>query len=490
MNSVNENGSRDLHKSKVILRSPKTSFEPQQTQMVRHRNPKARAKAADAGSPKTKASDTGADKYACDDETIARARQLADHAGAESATVGGWSQSAGRETKAQIGFSLNASREEAGGVHRVCEVSMLRTPQCGRGVPANHFLPASAPLSAFFVVGALEQTLRRLIGERDAYARKLVQFAQHETTFHQIARADADAPYFLVDEENCIDFYVVKKGKDRYLVTRTETFNGVPTPFLTLWATRATGTDDIMKSPTQFHFADPVRKLWWEFCDGVWKATALKTTVTLIGAEETPDADAIHARFQNEDWECPPIENSPWPFDSALRFEKNTTPGSLAWKIVDSHGGELMQVPDDDGSDSALVYMLGEKTLRCTVSDLSTGILNDFADFEHGLVDSEDYEEKEKSSSGEDSEDENDGQTCLRCAKKPAATGAWCTPCYQVILAETKAASKAAKKRAKKNKAAAAKKKKRKAAKTPTGGKDKKKTKFAATPPEGEEDVA
>ena len=96
----------------------------------------SRAKSADAGSPKTKASGTGADKYACDDETIARARELADHVGAESATVGGWSQSAGRETKAQIGFSLNASREEAGGVHRVCEVSMLRTPQSGRGAPA------------------------------------------------------------------------------------------------------------------------------------------------------------------------------------------------------------------------------------------------------------------------------------------------------------------------------------------------------------------
>jgi hypothetical protein len=450
-----------------------------------------KTKSADAGSPKTKASDTGADKYACDDETIARARELADHAGAESATVGGWLQSKAKDTKAQIGFSLNASREEPGGGQRVCELSMLRTPQCGRGVPANVFLPTSAPLSAFYVVGAVEQAMRRIIGERDAYARKLVEVTQFETTFHQIARADADAPYFLVEDENCIDFYVVEKG-NRYLVTRTETFNGVPTPFLTLWATRATGTDDIMKSPTQFHFADPVRKLWWEFCDGVWKATALKTTVTLIGAEETPDADAIHARFQNEDWECPPIENSPWPFDSALRFEKNTTLGSLAWKIVDSHGGELMQVPDDDGSDSALVYMLGEKTLRCTVSDLSTGILNDFADFEHGLVDSEDYEEKEKSSSGEDSEDENDGQSCVRC-EKDTTTGAWCTACYQIVLEETKKANKAAKKRAKmvarKIKAAAA-KKKRKAATTPTGGKSKKKTRPAATSPEGEGEVA
>jgi hypothetical protein len=347
----------------------------------------SRAKSADAGSPKTKASGTGADKFACDDETIARARELADYANAESATVGGWSQSAGKETNAQIGFSLNASREEAGGVQRVCEVSLLRTPQCGRGAPAYLFLPTSAPLSAFYAIGAIEQVMRRIIAERDAYARKLVQYAQHETTFHQIARADADASYFLVEDENCIDFYVVKTGNDRFLVTRTETFNGVPTPFLTLWASRASGTDDIMKSPHEFHFADPVRKLWWEFRDGAWKATALKTTVTLIGAdaEETPDADAIHARFQNEDWECPPIENSPWPFDSGLRFEKNTTPGSLAWEIVDSHGGVLMQVPDDDGGE--LVYTLGTKTIRCTVSDLSTGILNDFTDFEHRLVD-------------------------------------------------------------------------------------------------------
>ena len=455
--------------------------------MTRTRTPKT--KSADAGSPKTKASDTGADKYACDDETIARARELADHAGAESATVGGWSQSAGKETKAQIGFSLNASREEAGGVHRVCEVSMLRPPQCGRGAPANLFLPTSAPPSAFYAIGAIEQAMRRLVTERDAYARKLVQLTQFETTFHQIARVDADAPYFLVEDENCIDFYVVKKG-DRYLVTRTETFNGVPTPFLTLWATRATGTDDIMKSPHEFHFADPVRKLWWEYRDGAWRAIALKTTVTLIGAEETPDADAIHARFQNEDWECPPIENIPWPFDSGLRFEKNTTLGSLAWKIVDSHGGELMQVPDDDGSGSALVYMLGEKTLRCTVSDLSTGILNDFADFEHGLVDTEDYEEKEKSSSGEDSEEAaSDDQSCARC-DKPTTTGALCTACYQVILAETKKANKAAKKRAKKNKAAAARKKKRKTDTTPTGGKSKKRTRPAATSPEGEGEVA
>ena len=147
-------------------------------------------------------------------------------------------------------------------MHRVCEVSMLRTPQSGRGAPANLYLPTSAPLSAFYSIGAIEQVMRRLVTERDAIAKKLVQLAQFETTFHQIARVDADAPYFLVEDENCIDFYVVKKG-DRYLVTRTETFNGVPTPFLTLWATRATGTDDIMKSPTQFHFADPVRKLWW-----------------------------------------------------------------------------------------------------------------------------------------------------------------------------------------------------------------------------------
>jgi len=443
----------------------------------------SRAKSADAGSPKTKASGTGADKFACDDETIARARELADYANAESATVGGWSQSAGKETNAQIGFSLNASREEAGGVQRVCEVSMLRTPQSGRGAPANLYLPTSAPLSAFYSIGAIEQVMRRLVTERDAIAKKLVQLAQFETTFHQIARVDADAPYFLVEDENCIDFYVVKKG-DRYLVTRTETFNGVPTPFLTLWATRATGTDDIMKSPTQFHFADPVRKLWWEFRGGAWRAIALKTTVTLIGAEETPDADTIHARFQNEEWECPPIEDTPWPFDSGLHFEKNTTIGSLAWKIVDSHGGELMQVPDDDGNGSSLVYMLGEKTLRCTVSDLSTGILNDFADFEHGLVDTEDYEEKEKSSSGEDSEEAaSDDQSCARC-DKPTTTGALCTACYQVILAETKKANKAAKKRAKK------KAKKRKSATTPTGGKPKKKTRPVATSPEGEGEVA
>ena len=118
------------------------------------------------------------------------------------------------------------------------------------------------------------------------------------------------------------------------------------------------------------------------------------------------------------------------------------------------------------------------------VSDLSTGILNDFADFEHSLVDTEDYGEKEKSSSGEDSEEAaSDDQSCARC-DKPTTTGALCTACYQVILAETKKANKAAKKRAKK------KAKKRKSATTPTGGKPKKKTRPAATSPEGEGEVA
>ena len=190
-----------------------------------------------------------------------------------------------------------------------------------------------------------------------------------------------------------------------------------------MWATRATGTDDIMTSPHEFHFADPVRKLWWEYNDEAWTATALETNVTLIDAddEETLGPDDIHARFQNDDWECAPIKNSPWPFDSGLRFEKSNAPGALAWKIVDSHGGELMQVPGDDGGE--LVYTLGKKIIRCTTAGLSEGILNDFADFEHRLADTEDYEEKKSSSESDSDAESSDGQACLRC-EKPTATGA------------------------------------------------------------------
>ena len=56
----------------------------------------------------------------------------------------------------------------------------------------------------------------------------------------------------------------------------------------------------------------------------------------------------------------------------------------------------------DDGGE--LVYKLGKKTIRCTLRDLSTGILNDFADFEHRLVDTEVYGESDVVSDESDAE--------------------------------------------------------------------------------------
>ena len=432
--------------------------------------PKAPDKGTDAGSPKTKASGKDADKCACEDETIERTRELAHHAGAESTTVGGWLQNAGKDSEAQIALSLNATRKEEGGGQRVREVSLLRTLQCSRGVPANRFLPKTAPLTAYYAVGAIELVLRRLVAERDAFARKLVQLSEHEATFHQLVRDGADSGFFQVEDGNCIDFNVDKVGP-RYVVTRTEPFAGTPMPLLTLWAARVHGesTGDILKTPQEFIFIDPVRKLWWEHGDGVWKAIALKTNVTLVDAaseeeEDQPTSDAIHARFQNEDWEADPIEDCPWPFDAGLRFAKNGRAGESAWKIVDSNGGELVQVNGED--DGGLVYTLGEKTLCCTVKGLGAGILNNFTDFEHRLTDREDYEDEAGEAADDDESDGSSGEyaTC----DEPAGDSGWCEGCLQKVMEKQKREAKKKKKERRDVKAAAtaakaAKGKKRKA---------------------------
>ena len=198
-----------------------------------------------------------------------------------------------------------------------------------------------------------------------------------------------------------------------------------------------------------------MRKLWWEHNGKAWKATVLRTTVTLIdaGDEETPGPDDIHARFQNDDWECAPIEKSPWPFDPGLRFEKNGSAGSLAWKIVDSNGGELIQVHGDDGGE--LVYTLGKKTTHCTLKGLSTGILNDFADFEHRLADTEDYEDEVDESSDDDDGDASSGE-CATC-DNPAGKSGWCDGCLQKVMRMEKKKKKKQKQKRRDAKAAAAK---------------------------------
>ena len=73
-----------------------------------------------------------------------------------------------------------------------------------------------------------------------------------------------------------------------------------------------------------------------------------------------------------------------------------------------TNGGELVQVADD------LVYSLGQKTLRCTVKELDTGILNNFTDFEHRLMDVEDYKgDSEAEEDEDDHDDEKDSDTLV-----------------------------------------------------------------------------
>ena len=109
-----------------------------------------------------------------------------------------------------------------------------------------------------------------------------------------------------------------------------------------------------------------------------------------------------------------------------------------------------MQVDGED--DGELVYSLGEKTLRCTVKGLGTGILNDFTAFEHRLTDFEDYEvESEKDE--DDDGDENSDNECAGC-DEPAGANGWCTECWQAMLAKKKKEKEETKKKKKKRKAA------------------------------------
>ena len=73
----------------------------------------------------------------CDDETVAFARDIVGFEATEALTVGGWPQSDGKKTNAQVRLTLGATRKEKGGKEPVHEIALNRTEQSTRGVPST-----------------------------------------------------------------------------------------------------------------------------------------------------------------------------------------------------------------------------------------------------------------------------------------------------------------------------------------------------------------